>query len=130
MKKRIKTFAFLTALVPLMAFAGSPAYKAKLSLKFDGKPLCQLKSADGKTIEGKGSLKHDEDTISWQSNCEIDLPKEVSYCVLSKQHVNAPGDMVFYSSGVSKNRLQAKIVSDADINPEYAEFSVVYLCFK
>ncbi|TQV72767.1 hypothetical protein FLL45_14945 [Aliikangiella marina] len=119
-------------LVPASVIASEPAYEAKMKLNFQKDPSCLLQGYKDKSkpVKGRSSLVHDENTISWTTSCLIQLPKTVKYCTLTSQMVTNPEVLVSWNSVYQKEVLQAKIVSDADINPGFGTLTVTYVCFE
>lgn len=126
------TGLIVALILPFTASAASPAFVAKMKLDFQNDPSCELSGAGNKSnvTKGRGSLVHDENTISWTSSCLIRLPKSIKYCALTSHSVTNPEALVSWNSVYQKAVLQAKIASDSDINPGFGTFTVSYMCFE
>ncbi|MCW8879674.1 MAG: hypothetical protein OQK04_14700 [Kangiellaceae bacterium] len=129
-----KYFVFSVALLlsPLSVMAGTPVYTAKFELVFSKDPSCQLIDfKTGKKVEdGKGNLAVNKSEITWTASCLLKLPKTISYCTISSQEVSNFDAFVSLQTNYHKEVLRSKIISDSDINPDFGEFKVHYLCFE
>ena len=114
------------------ATASQPIYTAKFELFFSKDPSCQLIDfKSGKPIEqGKGNLAVNKSEITWTASCLLRLPKTISYCVISSQEVTNFDAFVSLQTHYHKKVLRSKIISDSDINPDFGEYKVHYLCFE
>lgn len=127
-----KSLVLALVLVPGIALASKPTMVGKISLTFQGEQTCSLEGLEkeGGSQQGRSNISHDETTISWTTTCVINLPKTVTYCAQTSEEIAQPDAFVSWRSGFQGNVLRAKVVSDADINPSFGAYNVIYHCFE
>lgn len=129
----LKPLALLTLVsLSTLALAAEPAFKAVLNLDFINQPECEMRSLKNEkdVQKGRGNLAVDESTITWASTCIIKLPESVKYCALISQKVENPDAIVAWENESQTKVLRAKLISDADINPQYGSVKSTYICFE
>ncbi len=127
----LKILASIALIFPLLGHSAAPSFIGKMSLGFLNEPVCKLNDVNvsKSSVKGRGNLNHDESSISWTSTCVITLPQTVRYCVMASHKIESPDAFLSWYSGFQKKVLRAKIVSEADINPGFGKYNVVYYCF-
>jgi hypothetical protein len=120
--------AVASILTASSAFAMSKGIDVSINLSFDSEPRCLVGGKKPGKELAKGSKTYDETSISWTTGCELQLPKEVSHCVLTGQALSNPDAVSQWSVFFADGKIVARMTSEADINPDFGKFEARYFC--
>ena len=122
----------LVTVLSLICFActnsAAKGHKVSIKLSFDADPKCLLDGKKPSEDNLKVKKTYDDDTISWASSCSLTLPKKVSHCVMTGQSVYNPDAISQWSAKADGGNIEASMVSEADINPNYGKLEAHYFC--